>query len=68
MRIAKPMLMITSPVGVVWGVYEVSRFHWWLGVLMTALIAVIGGFFTLTVRRIRADRLAARAGSLTRAN
>ncbi len=56
MRIAKPILMVTTPLGVGWGVYEAARIRWWLGVLMAALVAVIGGFFWMTVSRIRAER------------
>lgn len=61
MRIAKPMLAVTTPLGVAWGVLEAWRFHWWLAVLMAALVAVIGAFFWLTVRRIRLEREAASA-------
>ena len=56
LRIAKPILMVTTPLGVGWGVYEAARIRWWLGVLMAALVAVIGGFFWMTVSRIRAER------------
>jgi membrane-associated phospholipid phosphatase len=55
MRIAKPLLAITTPVGVIAGLREAWRFHWWLAVLMGLLIGVIGAFFVMTVRRIRAE-------------
>jgi len=55
LRIAKPILMVTTPLGVGWGLYEAARIRWWLGVLMAALVAVIGGFFWMTVSRIRAE-------------
>ncbi len=58
MRIAKPLLSVTTPVGVVWGVLEAWHFHWWLGVLMAALVAVIGAFFWMTFARIRRERAA----------
>ncbi len=58
MRIAKPILMVTTPVGVVWGIYEASKVRWWLAVLMATLVAVIGGLFWMTIRRIRAERQA----------
>ena len=61
MRIAKPMLAVTTPVGVVWGLVEAWRFHWWLAVLMAVLVAVIGAFFWMTVARIRRERDAAPA-------
>ncbi len=56
MRIAKPMLSVTTPFGVAWGLLEAWRFHWWLAVLMAVLVAVIAAFFWITVRRIRAER------------
>jgi len=56
MKIAKPLLLISTPIGVVAGVREAWRFHWWLAVLMCALIAVIGAFFALTWSYIREER------------
>jgi hypothetical protein len=56
MKIAKPMLLVLTPVGVVWGVIEAARFHWWLAVLMGALVTVISLFMWMTVKRIRAER------------
>jgi hypothetical protein len=60
MRIAKPMLLVTTPVGVVWGVYEAARFHLWLAALMTLLVGVVGSFFWMTVARIRRERVEVR--------
>lgn len=48
--------MVTTPVGVIWGIYEASRVRWWLAVLMAALVGVIGAFTWLTVSRIRSER------------
>ena len=45
-----------TPVGLGWGLIEAWSFHWWLAVLMFALIGVIGLFTWMTVRRIRAER------------
>lgn len=56
MRIAKPILLVTTPLGVGWGLYEAAKVRWWLAVLMALLVAVIGAFFWLTVSRIRAER------------
>ena len=56
MKIAKPILLVVTPVGVVWGLIEAARFHWWLAVLMGALVTVISLFMWMTVRRIRAER------------
>jgi len=45
-----------TPVGVAWGLVEAWRFHWWLAVLMAALLGVISLFTRMTVRRIRSER------------
>jgi len=57
MRIAKPMLLVSTPVGVVWGIFEAARFHAWLAALMTVLVGVIAAFFWMTVARIRRERV-----------
>lgn len=56
MRIAKPLLLTSTPLGVVWGLYEAFKVRWWLGALMAALIGVISGFSWLTVNRIRHEQ------------
>jgi len=56
MKIAKPMLLVLTPIGVIWGIVEAARFHWWLAVLMSVLVTVIGLFTWMTVKRIRAER------------
>jgi hypothetical protein len=56
MRIAKPLLLTMTPIGVAWGLVEAARFHWWLAVLMGALLSVISLFIWSVVRRIRAER------------
>ena len=55
MKIARPLLLVTTPIGVVAGLREAWRFHWWLAVLMAALLAVIGAFFVYTWRIIRRE-------------
>jgi hypothetical protein len=50
------MLLVLTPVGVAWGLVEAARFHWWLAVLMGALVTVISLFAWMTVKRIRAER------------
>jgi hypothetical protein len=50
MRIAKPLLLVTTPIGVIAGLREAWRFHWWLAVLMGLLLAVISAFIVMTVR------------------
>ena len=56
MRIAKPILLVATPIGVAWGLIEAWRFHWWLAVLMGTLVSVIGLFTWMTVKRIRDER------------
>lgn len=56
MRIAKPLLLVSTPIGVTFGVIEAWRVAAWLGSLMLVLLSVLGGFSWLTIRRIRAER------------
>jgi hypothetical protein len=56
MRIAKPLLLVMTPIGVGWGLLEAWRFHWWLAVMMAALLTVISLFMGMTLKRIRTER------------
>ncbi len=56
MKIAKPMLLTMTPIGVAWGLVEAWRFHWWLALLMGILLGVISLFAWSIVRRVRAER------------
>ena len=56
MRIAKPMLLVMTPIGVVWGLVEAWRFHPLLAMLMALLLGVISLFIWITVRTIRKER------------
>lgn len=58
MRIAKPILLVSTPIGVIWGVVEAYRFKPVLAVLMTLLLGVISAFMWLTVRTIRREQRA----------
>jgi hypothetical protein len=58
MRIAKPVLLVSTPIGVAWGLYEAWKVGWWLGLLMAVLVGVISLFSWMTVRRIQLDRMA----------
>jgi hypothetical protein len=54
MRIAKPMLLVTTPIGVIGAIYEAYRLAGGLVFLMVALmglIAVAFGSLVLTIRR-----------------
>ncbi|HUO95834.1 MAG TPA: hypothetical protein VMT92_06340 [Steroidobacteraceae bacterium] len=55
MRIARPLLLVATPIGVAAGLREAWRFHWWLALLMGALLAVVGAFGVYTWRRIRSE-------------
>ena len=61
MKIAKPMLLVTTPIGLVFGIYEGFRFAGGLVFLMVALIALIGvamGTVVATVRREKREEQA----------
>jgi hypothetical protein len=62
MRIAKPLLLVMTPIGVVWGLVEAARFHWWLAVLMGMLLGVISLFIWNVVARIRQEKPQAPGG------
>ncbi len=66
MRIAKPLLLTITPIGVGGGLVEAARFHWWLAALMAVLLGVISLFIWGVVRRIRAERAAENAGGPSR--
>lgn len=56
MKIAKPLLLVTTPIGVGWGLYEAHRVAGGLVFLMAALIAVIGVAMASVVMTIRRER------------
>jgi len=56
MKIAKPLLLITTPIGVVMGLYEAYRLAGGLVVLMAALIGVIGIAMASVVMTIRREK------------
>lgn len=59
MRIAKPILLVTTPVGVLFGLREAWRLAGpRMAVLMALMLTVVGAFAWWTVRRIRAERRA----------
>jgi len=70
MRIAKPMLLVTTPIGLAWGIYEGYRLAGGLVFLMVALISFIGvcmATVVATVRKERREEEAARARDLAAA-
>lgn len=56
MRIAKPLLLITTPIGLAYGLFEGYRLAGGLVIVMAAMIGVIAaamGSVVLTIRRER---------------
>jgi hypothetical protein len=58
MRIAKPMLLITTPLGMVGGVYEAFRLAGGLALVMIALMATITAAIAMLVLTIRREQRA----------
>lgn len=56
MRIAKPLLLVATPVGVLTGLYEAWRFSPGLAFLMVALLTVVGAGVAIVVATIRTER------------
>lgn len=57
MRIARPILLVTTPVGVVFGLREAWRLAGpGMAVLMAAMLAVVGGLVWWTVLRVRQEQ------------
>jgi hypothetical protein len=56
MRIAKPMLLITTPIGLGIGLYEGWRLAGGLVFIMAALMLVIGAAFGTVIYTIRKER------------
>jgi hypothetical protein len=56
MRIAKPLLLVATPIGLAYGLYEGWRLTGGLVFIMAAMLAVIGfaiGSVVMTVRKER---------------
>jgi hypothetical protein len=69
MRIAKPMLLISTPIGLGVGIYEAFRLAGGLAFLMIALVSVIGvamATVVATVRREKREEAARQRVSLER--
>jgi hypothetical protein len=58
MKIAKPLLLVTTPIGVAFGLYEAYRLAGGLVVLMAAMVMVITVAMASVVRTIRRERAA----------
>jgi len=61
-RIAKPILLVSTPIGVVFGLREAWRLAGpGMAVLMALLLAVVSAFIWITVRTIRKEQAGAQA-------
>ena len=58
MRIAKPLLLITTPLGVIGGLREAWRFSPGLAFLMLMLLALISTAFVMVVKTVRDEKKA----------
>jgi uncharacterized membrane-anchored protein len=57
MRIARPILLVSTPIGVIFGLREAWRLAGpGMAVLMAAMISVVGAFVWMTVQRIRKEK------------
>jgi hypothetical protein len=56
MRIAKPLLLIATPIGLVGGLREAWRFNPGLAFLMFAMVAVVGVAVGSVVAVVRRER------------
>ena len=61
MRIAKPILLVTTPLGVAGAIYEAFNLAGGLGFLMVALILMISAAVGMLVSTIRKEERAALA-------
>lgn len=67
MRIAKPILMVTTPVGLIGGFHEAYQLAGNLVWLMAAMVAVLTAFVVFLVRIARREQAAAARGGDPRA-
>jgi hypothetical protein len=55
-RIARPILLVSTPIGVLFGLREAWRLAGpGMAVLMALMLAVVSGFIWMTVRTIRRE-------------
>ncbi len=60
MRIAKPVLLVTTPIGVVWGLLEAYRLAGGLVILMAAMVGTLTAAAGTVVATVRRERTAER--------
>lgn len=67
MRIARPILLVSTPIGVAFGLREAWRLAGpGMAVLMALLLAIVSAFIWMTVRTIRRESASAQPGSSRR--
>lgn len=59
MKIAKPLLMVSTPLGVAWGLLEAYRLAGGLVILMAAMVGMLGVAAATVVAAIRREKAAA---------
>jgi hypothetical protein len=59
MRIAKPILIVSTPIGVAFGLIEAHRLAGGLVALMAMMVLFMGAAFGLLIRTIRREQRAA---------
>ncbi len=68
MRIARPILLVSTPIGVIFGLREAWRLAGpGMAVLMALLLSIVGTFIWMTVRTIRRERASEQTESSQRA-
>jgi hypothetical protein len=60
MKIAKPLLLVSTPLGVVWGLLEAYRLAGGLVILMAAMVGTLAAAAGTVVATIRRERAAER--------
>jgi hypothetical protein len=60
MRIAKPLLLVTTPLGLVEGIYECYRLAGGLVFIMLAMVGVLGIGLATIIRVVRREEAARR--------
>lgn len=63
MRIAKPLLLVTTPIGLLDGFYECYKLAGGLVFLMVAMVGVLGVALATVIATIRREEAASRKAS-----
>lgn len=60
MRIAKPLLLVSTPIGIAWGLLEAYRLAGGLVILMAAMVGTLAAAAGTIVAAVRRERAAER--------